>query len=150
MISRFERFSFAIFEISRCWHKIAGDEMAKCGLKGPHAIYLIAMNRHPEGVTAAQLSEICGRDKADVSRAISSMEERGMVVKEGLNNSLYRARLKLTEKGKQAADHICRRAGVAVDLGGKGLDDEQRAVFYETLERIAANLRAISDDGLPQ
>jgi len=149
MISRFERFSFAIFEISRCWHKIAGDEMARCGLKGPHAVYLIAMNRHPEGVTAAQLSEICARDKADVSRAVSSMEKKGMLIKEGVNNSLYRARLKLTDQGKTVAEHIYKRAGVAVEMGGKGLDDEQRTLFYQTIELIAANLRSISDDGLP-
>ena len=27
MIERFERFSLAIAEISRCWHKLAGEEM---------------------------------------------------------------------------------------------------------------------------
>ena len=35
---RFEKFSLAISEISRCWHKLAGDEMLRYGLKGPHAI----------------------------------------------------------------------------------------------------------------
>ena len=29
MVERFERFSYAISEISRCWHKIAGEEMQK-------------------------------------------------------------------------------------------------------------------------
>lgn len=148
MISRFERFSFAIFEISRYWHKIAANEMLKYGLKGPHAIYLIAMNRHPEGLTSGQLTEISSRDKADVSRAMASMELQGLVVKEGGKNR-YRASLKLTQKGRAAARHICRRAAVAVDLAGKGFDDEQRAVFYETLELIASNLREISEEGLP-
>ena len=45
---RFERFSLAIFEISRCWHKLAADEMAKYGLKGPHAMYLVTIRRFPE------------------------------------------------------------------------------------------------------
>ncbi len=149
MISRFERFSFAIFEISRCWHKIAADEMSKYSLKGPHAIYLIAMNRHNDGLTSGQLTELCGRDKADVSRAMSAMEERGLVAKDASNNR-YRARLKLTDAGKNAALHICSRAAVAVEMAGKGMNDEQRTVFYETLELIAANLRLISEEGLPR
>ena len=33
MVDRFERFSFAISEISRCWHKIAAEEMEAYGLK---------------------------------------------------------------------------------------------------------------------
>ena len=37
MIDRFERFSVAIAEISRCWHKLATEEMKKYGLKGSHA-----------------------------------------------------------------------------------------------------------------
>ena len=39
MIDRFERFSYAISEISRCWHRIAGEEMGKYDLKGPFSVY---------------------------------------------------------------------------------------------------------------
>lgn len=149
MIDRFERFSFAIFEISRCWHKIAADEMEKYGLKGPHSVYLIAMYRYPEGITATQLCELCGRDKADVSRMMSIMEEKGLVKREGGQNR-YRGLLKLTEAGKAAAEHVRERVRLAVEMGGKGLSDEKRAVLYETIELIASNLREISKEGLPQ
>ena len=66
MVDRFERFSFSVFEISRCWHKLAAEEMAKYDLKGPHAIYLTVLQHNPEGLTAARICELCGRDKADV------------------------------------------------------------------------------------
>ena len=55
MLERFERFSLAIFEISRCWHKLAAAELAPYGLKGAHAIYLTMMYRCGEGITAPQL-----------------------------------------------------------------------------------------------
>lgn len=122
--------------------------MARYNLKGPHAIYLIAMNRHPEGLTSSQLTEVCSRDKADVSRAMSAMEQSGLVKKD-LPGNRYRARLMLTEKGRQAALHICGRAAVAVEAAGKGMNNDQRKVFYETLELIAANLRELSEEGLP-
>ena len=150
MVNRFEKFSFAISEIHRFWHKIASDEMTKLGLKGPHVVYLVALKRFPAGVTAAELSEMCGRDKSDVSRAIASMEEKGLGLKQGENQNLYRARLVLTDEGKKAAAHISKRAGLAVEMGGKGLSDQERKTFYDALELIASNLGSISKDGLPE
>ena len=150
MINRFEKFSFAISEIHRFWHKIASDEMTKFGLKGPHVVYLVALKRFPEGVTAAELSAMCGRDKSDVSRAVSAMEEKGFLQKQGITQNLYRAKLVLTEEGKRAAAHISKRAGVAVEMGGSGLSEAERENFYSALEIIASNLSAISKDGLPE
>lgn len=150
MIERFERFSLAIFEISRCWHKLAAEEMAAYGLKGAHAIYLTAMYRCEDGVTGPQLSALCDRDKSDVSRAISILQDKGLVVKEGVNQSLYRGLLKLTGQGRAAAEQVCRRASLAVELAGGDLNEEDRACFYKALESIAAHLREISKDGLPR
>jgi len=150
MISRFERFSFAISEISRCWHKIATEEMEKHGLKGPHAIYLVVMSRYEDGITATKLSEVCGRDKADVSRAMAVMENVGLVIKEGVNQSFYRAHLKLTDAGRCAAEQVKKRAHIAVEMAGGDVSTENREIFYDTLEHIADKLRLISADGLPK
>lgn len=150
MIDRFERFSYAIAEISHYWHKITADEMEKHGLKGPHSVYLSAMYRHPEGITAPQLCELCGKDKSDVSRSMALMERKGLVRKEGVYQNLYRGVFKLTEEGQKAAEHVRQRASLAVELAGKDLTDENRIIFYQALEHIASRLRDISKEGLPQ
>ena len=98
MVERFERFSYAMFEISRCWHKLATEVMGQYELKGPYAIYLVTLLRSKEPLTAARLTEICARDKADVSRALADMEKRGMILRQGTQ---YRAVLTLTEKGRR-------------------------------------------------
>lgn len=149
MIDRFERFSLAIFEISRYWHKITTDEMEKYGLKGAHSLYLITLYRYPEGLTATQLCELCGKDKADVSRMMTIMEKKGLIKKEGIYQNLYRGVFRLTETGTAAAEYVCRRASLAVEIAGGDLTDEMRAVLYESLELIAARLRNISKEGLP-
>lgn len=146
MIERFEKFSMVISDINRYWHKIASDEMEQYGLKGPYAIYLAAMHRYPQGLPAVRLCELCNRNKADVSRAMADMEKKGLVRREG---SSYRALLILTEEGISAAKHVADRASKAVERGSKGLSDEHRAIFYETLDLIAANLKEISQEGLP-
>lgn len=150
MVERFEKFSFLISEVSRNWHKIASDEMEKYGLKGPHSVYLLTMYRYPDGVTAPQLCELCGKDKSDVSRMMSIMEKKGLVKKEGIHQNLYRGTFKLTQEGVEAAEHLSKRVNLAVELAGRELSDENREIFYDAFEIISANLRQISKDGLPE
>ena len=150
MEDRFTRFSLAISEIYRYWHKIAGEEMEKYGLRGPHCIYLTAMSRFPDGATATKLGEFCGKDKSDVSRMMAMMEKKGLVTRRSPNQNLYRGLYRLTEQGKEAAEFVRRRAQIAADLAGKDLTEEKRAVFYECLESIAANIRTLSQKGLPE
>jgi len=145
MIDRFERFSFSISEIYRYWHRIASDVMEDYGLKGPYAVYFTTMYQYPQGITAARLAELCSRDKADVSRAINLMEEKGLADKEGVN---YRAMLRLTDKGRMVAEQVNEKAMAAVEYGGRGISEGQREVFYNCLETIATNLQLLSREGL--
>ena len=146
MVDRFERFSYAISEISRCWHRIAGEEMGQYGMNGSSSVYFTTLYRYPAGITAAQLGELCSRDKADVSRTMSLLEKKGLVVRQG---SSYRALLQLTEEGRTVAEHINSKASAAVEIASRGLPAEKRAVFYEALELITANLQTLSKEGLP-
>jgi len=150
MEDRFERFSYLIFEIGRCWHKLAAEEMAKYGLKGPHAIYLTTLYKHDNGVTAPELCELCGKDKSDVSRMMSIMEKKGLVTKEGNNRNLYRGLFKLTEEGKKAALSVNGRAELAVKNGGNGLDEKKRKALYDILELVASNLKELCKEGIPE
>lgn len=150
MINRFERFSFAISEIRRCWHKLAADELAKFEMNSPHAVYLNTLYQHEEGITAARLAELCCKNKADVSRMVAIMEEKGIVEKEATGGNMYRALIKLTEKGKIAAEHVRERAALAVELAGAGLSDGDREIFYRALELITTNLQTLSKEGLPE
>ncbi len=150
MISRFERFSFAVSIIYRHIQAIAGDVMEEYGLKGAHALYLSAIYRYPDGITSTELCRISGRDKAAISRAVSEMEKQGLVVREGAGSNLYRAKLKLTEKGREAAEDVSRLAAVAVDVASEGIDEAQRKALYEMLDGIATKLQSLSEDGLPK
>ena len=150
MLDRFERFSLAISEIDRCWHKLASEEMAKYGLNSPHAVYLNVLRQYEEGITAAKLGELCGKNKADVSRMVTILTEKGLVEKRAVGGNMYRALLKLTPAGMEAANHTQARAALAVELAGAGLTEEERTVFYYALERITSNLQTLSKAGLPE
>ena len=150
MLDRFERFSFAISEISRCWRKLASEELSKYGLKSPHATYLTTMYKYPDGITVPKLCEICGMDKSDASRMIAILEKKGLARKKDVQGSLYRGLWVLTDEGMNAARQVSMRASKAVELAGKDLSDETRNIFYQALESITSNLTELSKEGIPE
>ena len=150
MLNRFARFSLAISEIDRCWHKLAAEAMAKYELNSPHAVYLTTLCDFSEGITAAKLGELCCKNKADVSRMVRILEKKGLVRKEAVGRNLYRAKLVLTDEGKHAAQYVQERAALAVELAGSGMSDTDRGIFYRCLENITANLQTLSKEGLPE
>ena len=149
MLERFERFSVAISEISRCWRKLASEELAKYGLKSPHATYLTTMYKYPDGISVPKLCEVSGKDKSDASRMIAILEEKGLACKKDVGGSLYRGLWVLTDEGKNAAEQVSLRASKAVELAGKDLDEETRNIFYKALESITSNLTILSKEGIP-
>ena len=153
MISKYDKYELFSAVISSLYHdiqRIERTEMAKYGLKGPHAQCLAALSRNPQGVTAARLCEICERDKAAISRTVAELEEFGLLARKEHNGVRYRMPLVLTEKGREAAKAVNDVAVRAVEQAGEGLNDQQRTVFYGVLDHIAQNLHAISRDGLKE
>ena len=148
MIGRYELLSSSISSMYHDIQKIERVEMAKFGLKGPHAQCILALSRFPEGMTVSQLCEICDKDKAAISRTVSELEDAGMLLRSPRNGTRYRAPLTLTEQGITAAQAVSARAHLAVEHAGLGLDDSQRQIFYQVLTLIAGNLHTICKDGL--
>ena len=99
---------------------------------------LFFLHSHPEGLTAAQLSQLCAEDKAAVSRSLASLAEKGYIESD---EKKYRSRIRLTEQGKQVAVHIDEMIERWVESGGDGLSEENREAFYSSLELISNNLR---------
>ena len=148
MVSRFEQFTSSVASIYRSIQKIERVEMAKYGLKGPHAQVLLAMSRFPEGVTSGELVKLCDKDKAAISRTVAELEREGMVNRLGRNGNFYRAALTLTDRGREAASHVAIRATHAVEAASDGLSEGNRRVLYAALALIAEHLQELCDLGL--
>ena len=148
MVNRFERFATDIASIHRSIQKIERVEMAKYGLKGPHAQCLLTLSRYPEGTTASRLCEICDKDKAAISRAVAELEAAGMILRPEGAEKRYRANLKLTEAGYAAAAAVTEKASVAVKRATGDYGTEMQEMFTGTLAMLAANLETICREGL--
>lgn len=147
---RFERFSFDMGEIYKFWQKLTTAEMSKYGLRGIHSIYLLTLSRCPDGVTASKISELSGRDKADVSRMLSILKKNGFIYFDDAQGNRYRGLYKLTEKGKEALSFTRRRAEIATQYAGKDMTEEEREIFYRCMESIMKNMSELSETGIPE
>ena len=138
MLQRFESFVTGITVCYKYIQKIKTMEMTEFGLKGAHVMCLFFLHHNPEGLTAAQLCQLCAEDKAAISRTIAFLQERGYI---DAGEKKYRAQLHLTESGLEVARRVDCLIEQWVELGGDGLSAQERATFYRALELISANLR---------
>jgi len=138
MLQRFEAFVTGVTVCHRYIQRIKSVEMTEFGLKGAHVMCLFYLHHNPQGLTAAQLCQLCAEDKAAISRTLVTLQDRGYI---RTGERKYRFPLQLTEAGKAIARQLDTLIQQWVGLGGDGLTDEERAVFYKALSHIAGNLQ---------
>lgn len=138
MLQRFEAFVTGVTTCYKYIQRIKSAEMTEFGLKGAHVMCMFFLHHNPQGLTAAQLCQLCGEDKAAISRTITTLQSRGYI--EGAEKR-YRAQLRLTAEGKEIANEFDRLIEQWVGLGGDGMTEEERATFYRCLELISGNLK---------
>lgn len=145
MLQRFQDFVSGITVCHRYIQRIKSAEMTELGLKGTHVMCLFYLHQSAEGLTAAQLCQLCAEDKAAISRTVAELENRGYLLTSQPEGKKYRAPILLTESGREVAERIDGLVGHWVMAGGDGLTEEERSAFYATLGKIAANLKESFD-----
>ena len=144
-MDRYSRFTILINRISRSIYRIKDDAMCRYGLKSAHVSCLYYLYKEGKPLTARELCDACEEDKAAVSRAIDLLCKEGYVTCGGNSEKKYKIPITLTEKGeevgKAVADKITRILSVLDD----GVSDEDRAILYESLEKISQTLQNVCD-----
>ena len=139
-----DRFGAFVTGITACYkyiQRIKSMEMTEFGLKGTHVMCLFFLDSHPEGLTAARLCQLCGEDKAAISRALAELERRDYLHAQQVSGKKYRVPLLLTPEGKEIARQMNGQIDQWVSIGGDGLSQQERADFYRCLELIAHTLK---------
>ncbi len=137
MIQRFQDFVTGITLCYKSIQRIKSAEMEEFGLKGTHVMCLFFLHHNPDGVTAAQLCQLCAEDKAAISRTLVILQEKGYITSD---EKKYRSLIRLTDTGIEVAEKIEELIGPWVMSGGDGLSEEERNTFYHALEVISSNL----------
>lgn len=144
MENRFKMFTVLTSKINRCIRKIKTDEMAEFNLKSTHVSCLYYLYEE-SSLTAKELCDICDEDKAAISRSIDYLENNGYLVCESKTAKRYKSPIELTEKGKVVAQKVSDKINCILDEASKGLSEENRIIFYQSLGLISENLEKICD-----
>lgn len=142
---RFLRFSFAIDRIAKNLQRIKNEKMARFDLRSMHLMCLFQLDKHPEGLTGAELSRLCQVDKAFVSRITGELCQADYISFSDTGSSRYKRKLILTENGKTTMHQIRTILEEAVNQITAGITEEQLLQFYGILEKLDTGLNRFSE-----
>ena len=130
-------FTISILRLNKLVQKIKTNEISKFGLKPIHVSCGYYLNKNPEGLTAKELCELSLEDKAAISRALKTLQEKGYVKYAPCGRNEI---VQLTDEGKKLADHICEKVNKAVSTCSISLTADERRFLYKALAEIADSL----------
>lgn len=137
--TRFEDFVGIIGALNKEIQRIKNAEARRLGFRGSDVMCLYYLVKHPEGLTAAELARMADVSRAAMSRTVAHLAEDGFV--EVDEDTTYRAPIRLTDKGYEAArplDDIIHRV---LDEASGELATRQRLQMYDSLNHILEKLR---------
>ena len=100
----FMRFSRATDAIIKNLQRYKNEKLQSFGLKSMHLMFLYSLDKAKDGLTAGELSEVCGVDKAFISRMTAELKKTGYVVYSETKpvRFHYKKKLVLTEYGRKS------------------------------------------------
>ena len=144
---RLDEFMTLIVGASRCVTKLKSRYMARYGLGSTHTMCIRKLYSSKSGLTRTQLSDLCELDKAQVSRIIVELTQKGFV-SEGPGSSNYKRRVILTNEGKRIAEEINSIVLQINNYVSAEIPHEDIETFYRVFDLIHKNLKVAEDSNI--
>jgi len=139
MEERFQAFTVLIGSINRSIHRIKTGEMSEFQLRSSHVSCLYYLFKSGS-LTAKEICTLCEEDKANISRAVRFLEEKGYVICRSDAAKRYQSPLELTESGREIGERIAEKVDRILEVASKGLSEEERDIMYKGLSLVNRNL----------
>jgi DNA-binding MarR family transcriptional regulator len=139
----FELFSNAVSNLIKSMQFLKSRKMAQYGLKGTTCLCLCQIYESEWGLTAGELSERGEIDKAQVSRCMAELTQKGFVYRENAEGRCYKQRYCLTPAGRRAAEDIVTAIARVQEAVRKDITDEEIEIFYGVLDTLCKNFTAL-------
>lgn len=123
------------------------EALARIGFPEPALPYYMAL-LEADGLRQDELTGLCHRDPATTTRAVTRLEELGLVVRDVPADDRRAKKVTLTQKGRDMAPAVCAILDDWTRTLADGLTDEEVATTLKLLQHMADNAcRAV--DGEP-
>ncbi len=146
--NHFEIFSSSVAQLVKAVQFLKSRKMAQYGLKGTNALCLCQILESEGGLTAGELSNLGEIDKAQVSRCMAELIEKGYVYREENEGRRYKQRYCLTTEGEAVARDVKATLGRVRAAVSKDISDDDLDVFYGTLYKLCENFSELLEEGI--
>ena len=135
----FELFSNAVSQLIKAMQFLKSRKMAEYDLKGTTYLCLCQIYESESGLNAGELAERGEIDKAQVSRCVSELTEKGFIYRDDRDGRRYKQKYCLTEAGKIAAQDIVNSVSRIQNAISKGISDSEMEQFFGVLNTLCEN-----------
>ncbi|MBQ7364750.1 MAG: winged helix-turn-helix transcriptional regulator [Clostridia bacterium] len=143
LIDRYALFRIYVENLSKSLQKYENSKMSSLSMRGIHALCLFQLGKHPEGMTASELSQACEVDKALISRVVAELLELSHIAHKNPQKTKYRSKLVLTDSGKACLRQVTHWVCDAIrDLKSEITSEELNAFF-----KVITILNRFLDEG---
>ncbi len=141
MQAGFESFTLLLNKLARVIKKIKTNEVVEYNLNSPHVAIIYLLYKY-NGLTLKEIIELCGEDKASVSRAVEGLKQKGLL--QEFSQNTYKHKVLLNESGSIVAKSISKKIDDFVETASGEIPQEKKEVMYECLNTICNNLEKAS------
>lgn len=140
---RFTPFVLYIERISKNIKRIADEKMAPYGLRSAHVMCIMQLGKSENGFSSSELSEVCGVDKAFISRITTELLEKEYISKGEGNEGKYKVKFFLTEKGIDINNQLISIVMECLEKVDSHISVKKLEIFYELLGGIDRGIEAL-------
>ena len=147
---RFEQFNALISGIYRDIQKIKNKWSEPLGMKAVHIFWVYLLKKHPEGLTASELSRYNQSNRSLISREIQELIDLGFVTQKNTGSRRYGNKLTLTQSGHEVGQRIAEEALLIQNQVNTGIPESELIVFYRTFEVLMDNFHHLTEQTLEE
>ena len=138
LIDEFENHVLPIFiaKLFKNFQKTYDEILKPYGLSKFHAFYLICLSKYSNGLKLNELNDIIGCDKANTSRAITDLGNKGIIFRDVGSINEKKFVVKLTEKGFDIARSFCLKSKSYSDSLIDNLSNEEQIEFFRLISKM--------------
>ena len=143
---RFVPFILYTERISKNIKRLADSKMEPYGIRSAHIMCILQLAKSKEGLSSAELSKVCGVDKAFVSRITNELMEKKYISRDiGPKQGKYKTKFLLTDSGVEICKIINELLSEFIRKINKNTPVKKLETFYEVLNTIDIELDDITN-----
>ena len=143
---RFVPFVLYTERIAKNIKRLADKKMAPYGLRSAHIMCILQLAKSKNGLSSVELSDVCGVDKAFISRITTELSEKNYIIREiGPKQGKYKTKFLLTDEGVKINTILNEIIADFIKQISKNTPVKKLEVFYDVLSSIDTELDIITN-----